>query len=490
MTEKTLDELLELALDEMQKLQAMDEKQWGEWHKGLGGLPPTIPFGDGRHVMTTNDGLSALHEFGRRWRAESDDFKAAIRKAEAEQLAVKTFGRIMGNIDKTEYPHDTSVKTVLKDLMEKALEQIASPMIHHVPVRVIDVELQTFEVGPVRFLQRLVWLDFVVKTAGRTLGWVEVLRNHWSGGSDAPTVPGEGASGDDWTAYSIVNSFGQARWVAVVDVSGRERLRARECAEIAVRVAIDTLGLVLDSEQARGLRGPGDRKDITLDRHYTQRSNFDISYSSRIDLPHFSANPGGYSDFLDHTVDVRAFAGAALESFIDPKSKSPKAKLHRRWVEAMYWYGQALREPMEFIGLVNAGVALDVLAKGSKYKGISAMCSALFGIKPDTVVTGDGRTLDKVVKEIYDDGRSKFSHGGKPALLQDLPIPRDAALSLVSPALTVYAGKLDLYIGPDEYEDFLKAMPTLNLPEADSPGQSCISSASTACRSPLCSMSS
>ncbi|WFU07494.1 hypothetical protein QA648_36400 (plasmid) [Rhizobium sp. CB3171] len=65
------------------------------------------------------------------------------------------------------------------------------------------------------------------------------------------------------------------------------------------------------------------------------------------------------------------------------------------------------------------------------------------------------------MKQIYDDGRSQFSHGGKLALLQDLPVDRDAALSLVKAALTVYAGKLDLYTGPDEYEDFLKALPTL-----------------------------
>lgn len=109
----------------------------------------------------------------------------------------------------------------------------------------------------------------------------------------------------------------------------------------------------------------------------------------------------------------------------------------------MYWYGQALREPMEFIGLVHAGVALDVLARGSYDRGITDLCSRLIDIDPDKAITPNGLSLRKIVQLIYKEGRSQFSHGGRLALLSDLPYGRDAAVYFTSTMLAE-CGQIEL----------------------------------------------
>ena len=463
MVEKTLDELLEIATDAVRDLQNYDKDRMAAWLSKQRGFPPLIPLGDGRHVSTTPEGLAALREFGRRWRMSDKSTKAAIREAEAEKLAIGAFGKLLAGHGLEHYEGDTPVKKVQKDLMEKGLADLAGSKLHYLPVRVIDAEQAEFNIGPVRFVERSAWLDLVESTAGKQLDWVAMVRPFWQNKAPSPPRPGgaDGVTHEDWTAYNVAGSFGPAKWVAVIDVDGREILPSRECAEIAVRVAVDTLGLALSTVDARSLRGPGDRKDVFLDRHFVQRPNRDLSYSSRIDLPHFAAVPQNYLGFLSHTDELRAFAGAALDSFVDLKSVEPKVALHKRWVEAMYWYGQALREPREFIGLVNAGVCLDILAKGSKARGITSLCSALLGIGPEEIVTDHGWSLEKLVKAIYEEGRSKFSHGGELALLQDLPVGRDTALELAAASLTIYAEKLALYTGQGEYADFLKVLPSL-----------------------------
>lgn len=468
----SLDDLIDKAFGELLRIHQQTDAERTEWLKEMTSLPPTIPLGDGGNVLTTQLGLDSLHEFGRRWRRESEKFKAAIGEKEAAQLTVRVVGEILAGVGTDDYSGNPSIKAVLKDRLRERLEAITGSLSHYFPLQVFDANLPSFSVGPVIFLVRLEWLEKVEGRAGRALAWAEAVRNYWSGQGPKPESPRlkqERMPGmDEWTAYNTVQSFGESTWAAIVEVPEKERQRSKECSEIAVRVALDSIGLALALDDARGLRGPGDQKQRRIDRHFSQSAGLDISYSSRMDLPRFKTAAENYSAFLEQTEELRGFAGKALHSFIGSGLGSGKDELHRRWVEAMYWYGQAVREPMDFIGLVNVGVTLDVLAKGSKARGITKLCTRLMGVDADTIVTQNGMSVEKLVKAIFDDGRSQFSHGGRLGLLSDLPFPRDVAVEFSSLILSEYAAKLSIYIGPDTYEDFLdflSAPPTAAAPK-------------------------
>jgi hypothetical protein len=78
--------------------------------------------------------------------------------------------------------------------------------------------------------------------------------------------------------------------------------------------------------------------------------------------------------------------GRALRAFVKCGDTGNAPLSFRRWAEAMYWFGQARREPNEFIALVKLGIALDVLAKGGKAKGILALTRAIFGKSGNDVI--------------------------------------------------------------------------------------------------------
>jgi hypothetical protein len=127
----------------------------------------------------------------------------------------------------------------------------------------------------------------------------------------------------------------------------------------------------------------------------------------------------------------------------------------------MYWFGQARRDRNEFIALVKFGIALDVLAKGLRANGILQLTCALFDKRDSDVITSDNRALKEIVKTLYEEGRSQIAHGGRLALLQELPIDLRLADGFTARVLANYIVFATRYTGPDTYEEFLKAVPTI-----------------------------
>jgi len=88
-------------------------------------------------------------------------------------------------------------------------------------------------------------------------------------------------------------------------------------------------------------------------------------------MPGLKGGAGRYHDLLDRTAGLRSSAGKALYDFVNHKAPGPVPTLKKRWVEAMYWFGEARREPAEFVSLVKAGIALDIFDSGEKGWGNS-----------------------------------------------------------------------------------------------------------------------
>jgi hypothetical protein len=82
--------------------------------------------------------------------------------------------------------------------------------------------------------------------------WIHHVESYWAGKAALPDT--------ETTAKAIAAEF-ISNWVATVRVSERTRDSAQATAEVAVRVAIDTLGLTLRAFMARNLRGRDCRRD-------------------------------------------------------------------------------------------------------------------------------------------------------------------------------------------------------------------------------------
>lgn len=192
----------------------------------------------------------------------------------------------------------------------------------------------------------------------------EVL-DHWSGAN---------TSAPSNEADAVLKFVGPCDWIAAIAIDGRHASRSSVCAAIAVVVTIDTLGLGLDQQTAKSLRALGDRVGISTSRAFSQYEGASVFYTSTsFDVPNTGGKPGAQAKYLHDLRKLHADAGKALQEFVDLNPSGSCPNLMRRWIEAMYWFGQARRQKSDFIALVKIGIALDVPAKGGKYRGILAL---------------------------------------------------------------------------------------------------------------------
>jgi len=179
-----------------------------------------------------------------------------------------------------------------------------------------------------------------------------------------------------------------------------------------------------------------------------------------------TTNPRGWVlepiDAADFTHKMRVqldAVGGTLRSLVEGVPTRHAPNLDRRWLTALFWYGEACREPHTFVAIGKLGVCLDVLSGGGEGEGILAMATNLTGNKPDDVVVpGRSMTLKQMVKAIYSNGRSQILHGGRLGLLEPLEPILSYASDLARVALQVSVIRLASYRGPDEKEAF-RTMP-------------------------------
>lgn len=227
-----------------------------------------------------------------------------------------------------------------------------------------------------------------------------------------------------------------------------------------MRLAIDALGVVLEHRHALKFRAVGDRLSNGIDTSFAQAQGGRFWVGNSLDVPGLDGAAGLAQDFVAGTARYREAVGKAIASFVAP-SPADKPNLYQRWYDALFWFGEARRDTEGFMALTRYGMSLDILAKGGRAPGITALLAAMLAIKADDPFLTDGTPLRKTVERIYNEGRSQFGHGGRPALLEDLPFPRIAADTLTMFALERYVLCLDAYSGPDAYADFVNEIPIL-----------------------------
>jgi hypothetical protein len=480
---QSYDDLIQIALDGLREVQNKTPEELREWVVKQPPFPPTIPNTGDRLVFITRDGYSALRKLGRTWHANDPQRSKLLSRPAAEQLTIHAFGELLGN--PPNIPATGDAKSRLLRIMDERLQGRLQQEHFYFPARVFDqLDVQTFSIGPVTFYRRVDWLDAVEGISGAPLSWKSGLLDRWNRTRGFRRMLG---SVFDWFASKIlmrwprsslahklyrlgtnrryvdemVKGVGACEWIIDVEVEGRERSRSSECASVAALVALDTLGLPMPPQTARNLRGPGHERAPQFQRDLRQIDGRELSLSTSVDWPRIGGPPGAQAGLLTDTTVLRDAVGRAITAFVRVADTGNAPLLLQRWVEAMYWFGQARRERNEFIALVKFGVALDVLAKGGQAKGILELSRAIFDKLDSDIIAPDDRTLKQVVETLYNDGRSKIAHGGALALLRELPIELSLADSVTAHVLAGYVVYATRYKGQDTYEDFLAAIPAL-----------------------------
>lgn len=456
-------QLVETAVNEIEKLQAFDEASRAAYLKTTGIVPPNVPVGGGKFVLTTREGLKAVHELASAWRAGSLNAKQNLTSVAATAWMLHEFGTKFAAGAFANLTDYSAAAAKLSKQLDLRLRTGVREVVFSFPCRLFDdLSIGPFDIGPVRFCPRSDWLHELVERAqGASDAWAKPLHEFFSTPALSVADRESKLSVLPNRAQDVHDALAGCMWVATVSLAAIDQDRAKDRAKTAVRLAVNALGLRTNRLGAVQLRGPDDELRATQSHTIVQPHGEDVRMGVHLDVPMSGGFPGQSKAYVLNSLDLRQAAGTALTAITSP-SLSANAKeptIAQRWCDALFWFGEARRDNTEFMALVRYGMALDVLAKGSRKKGITELLEALFGMKATDAAMSNGTTLGRLVGQIYEEGRSQFGHGGRSALIQDLPASIEAADRLTSQALDRYALCLASYTGSQDYASFLAAIP-------------------------------
>lgn len=355
---------------------------------------------------------------------------------------------------------------LLKAAMEAMLTNIQTDFTHSFPACTLGMEAaEPFALGPVTFMTRAQWIDAVdfSEHAKHTYLGGDPENEHWKPKLKAALAQPKGALPQEdeqlpGLAAAMYGPLSAGRSVLRVSLSGYEKSLSAQAARDLCKTALDAVSLALGGHDFFHQQTLADERMPPVD-HYTL-----LESNGYLWLPGMGLNKqipiltGRKVKTILEEDRLRPLLEAiahVLQGLTTP-SKHPHPHLAMRWAVALDWLAEGEREISESIALTKIGTSLDVLGEGGKFRGILNMLTHLTGWEPETEfpVGPYSRTLEWLVKELYDHGRSKILHGNILGRLQSFADMRKIGATLARIALIQCAVRLKHYTGADSSKAF------------------------------------
>lgn len=436
---------------------------WGKDH----GFPSFVTDDEhGYQISFTPDAINHLGKLSSIIYQNRNEKLPRIEIGNYEKVIQQTVANMFakGEFDEKFMAGDKGAIKLLKSSIEKTIAEKVLPFTHYFPAWTLGVESEApFDFGPVQLITRKDWIDtvdFPQVGKDRYLGESEA-NNKWqtllSEALDNQPFQGKisGLAGDVYHAIKDCPSL------IKVTVKGFERDYSRKLARIVAKAGLDSLSLLLGGRSFFLQQALHEERLGPISTHRLIETNGNLW------LP-----GGGSSDRIQHISKARideamksidpfiSSITSTLDGLLSPEQHN-HPKLAMRWATALDWFGEACRESSDAVAIAKLGTSLDVLSNGGKYVGISSMVASLLRIDGnDIAVKGEQpKTLNQLIKQIYDDGRSKVLHGTYFDRLESLEVERRQAYEIGRVTLISAALCLHDYEGSDDDKAFRNMQP-------------------------------
>ena len=307
-----------------------------------------------------------------------------------------------------------------------------------------DQEVPRFSVGPVTFCPRADWLAQTDKDIHKD--WIA---DHWSGavsqeallkrttGVDAKEVTRA------WSSYHCAVRLARSPWVAEVHVPGHAASRSRRKADALVDLALSFVSLACGPENAAAIIAEGRNRRAANERSLGFDPKGHCFSGSSVHKLGVGGEKGSAVAFVAKAQPIFADGGEMLRRYLADSSTDSVPPLIERWIGALYWFGLAVHEPLDFMAVVHYGCAIDILSDaGGNLSEMAAFVEAAFGRDAGAGLLKDGTSSKDVLNRLYNEGRSGLVHGSRHGLLEDMTADRHLAHELVRNLLIVVTTKL------------------------------------------------
>lgn len=146
-----------------------------------------------------------------------------------------------------------------------------------------------------------------------------------------------------------------------------------------------------------------------------------------------------------------------LNGLVDPECiKFPK--LISKWVFALNWFAEGMRESNDAIAVAKLASCLDTLSSSGKNVGIKQIICNAYNCEESHILfdseSSKPITVNSFVKKFYDDGRSRILHGTLENMLESFEVDRNRLAKIARDVLLEFANRLCVYKGEDNEKAF------------------------------------
>lgn len=228
------------------------------------------------------------------------------------------------------------------------------------------------------------------------------------------------ASGDASDERQIHDAIGKAQFVCTVKTRGFAPQAAEQRALMAARLALLSVSLIW-SQPVRALRG------LNLASDGLSHTRTTLIFAGEHVLGGWTKEkePHGPWSSRDEWESVVAAYGPAFSAaneaigfVLARPGESARPSLMLALSQAMLWFHEACREPLDLMAIMNCAVALDALASGQRARGIRRLICARLGIGLNDACVGT-LTPNDIVHQIYERTRNQAAHGREPPFGRD-----------------------------------------------------------------------
>lgn len=423
---KPAEQLVEIIVGSVIEAKALPFKEWQAlWPSPF--TPLAIPVSTGQYPVT-QAGFDAASELTQQTWDDQPEFRQTIGRDKFNKISLKAIGDTLLNspnllpedpANDTTFPDSSFYSHLVADYaanLKRFADKERGDIDQHIPCNLFhtDQDVPAFSIGPVDFRPRQKWIDCFV-TNPTELNHINDVE---SGAKSLNELLKDTSSSESYTAYSVISSLQGFEWVATIRMLGHEITQSHTKASIVVGLAIDAIGLRFSVTDARRFTKAG-RSHLFREERLATSLDGRFLHGWSLQVPGIGSRPGALTAKMKAERPFFEAVGSILQAYLEGRRKGRAPHLVERWVNALYWVGEARRDPSDFMAVVKYGCAADGLSGAGGDAGEMTKF-AKAALNPDGDPTPPGYlTIDEAVTRVYRQGRHKLAHGEEPGLFED-----------------------------------------------------------------------
>ncbi|MFW2173753.1 hypothetical protein ACG95N_09555 [Acinetobacter guillouiae] len=350
----------------------------------------------------------------------------------------------------------------LKIETDKRLGLISRNSTHHFAARTAGLESdEIIRLGSVSIINRDQWIDTVdyckevknnyLSEKEANYNWKEILRSALKD-KNAPL---------NGLALEIYPVIERCDAVISVDVSGMEHKLAQKFARIQAKAALDMISLLIGGkrvffQQVLNEERLGPTMTYSL-------SSFEGYLNLKGQSLGMQCGPiiGSKTHKQIHLENLD-FYKLKFDYILKNLNSTDDSALHpvlaNKWVHALNWYAEGMREANDAIAIAKLASCLDTLSSSGKTRGIKEVICNMFELN-DRDILFDKHGVNPIsvhtfVTSFYEEGRSRILHGTLNSMVEPFEVERERLEKVAKDILLICSERLFTYKGADEEKAF------------------------------------